>query len=209
MEGKIQLFLSLLVIFGITAAAEQESDGVDWDQKPPFCGKLDCPKYEVIKQYDDFELRLYEETTMATTPLTMDMFGFGLVKSFRRLFNYIDGKNSEGQKINMTVPVVIHAPLAPEDGNATMSFYLPPVLENPPIPSDENVKVEKAPKVSYYVRSFGGYALYFTYIKHAKALAEDLRANGLAFDDSYYHRVGYNDPFTFVDRHNEVWYVAK
>lgn len=62
---------------------------------------------------------------------------------------------------------------------------------------------------SILFRTFGGYALGYAYEQKAKALAEELQALGLQFDDTYYARVGYNDPFTFIDRHNEVWYMAK
>ncbi|KAM5165482.1 heme-binding protein 2-like [Mantella aurantiaca] len=210
MEIKYQLLLSLLLALGTSQATEQEADISDEYQKPPFCGRSDCPKYQVKQKYDKFELRAYEAIRWVVTPLESDFFGLEMVISFRRLYKYITGSNAEALKINMTVPVVIYVPLnQPPAGNSTMSFFLSHEVENPPQPTDPNVFLSNSPATSFYVRSFGGYALDPTYTKEAGVLAEELRALGLEFEDSFYLRSGYNDPFTVFNRHNEVWITAK
>ncbi|XP_073484091.1 heme-binding protein 2-like [Aquarana catesbeiana] len=209
MEIKYQL-LSLLLVLGTSQATEQEPDVPDVYQKPKFCGQLDCPIYRLVKQYDKFEHRDYEATRWVRTPLENDFFGLGMVKSFRRLYKYITGSNAEEMKINMTVPVVIYKPRnQPPAGNSTMSFFVPHEVQDPPQPTDPDVYLSDSPAKSVYVRSFGGYALDSAYSKEAEVLAEELRALGLEFNDSFYLRSGYNDPFTVYDRHNEVWFVAK
>lgn len=201
------LLLGLLSVFGIAVTA-QNSDVSIQTGLPSFCGSRDCPKYQLIKQYDDFEHRQYEETRWVTTSLEQDMFGISIMTSFRRLFKYISGANADELKINMTVPVVMSIPLT-SAAQSTMSFFVPHYLEKSPLPTDPEVHLASYPAASIYVKTFGGYALGYAYEQKAKALAEELQALGLQFDDTYYARVGYNDPFTFIDRHNEVWYMAK
>lgn len=52
MESKYQLLISLLLVLGASQATEQEPDVPDVYQKPKFCGKSDCPIYQLVKQYD-------------------------------------------------------------------------------------------------------------------------------------------------------------
>ncbi|XP_075059925.1 heme-binding protein 2-like [Mixophyes fleayi] len=200
MESRNLMLLVLFAVFGTTVVAEQSAS---------FCRELDCPKYQLVKQYDNFEHRTYEETRWVTTSLKLDFFSIGMVTSFRRLFKYISGENSEELKINMTVPVVTSVPLQkPPVHNSTMCFFVPHALENPPNPSNPAVYLVTYPSMSVYVKSFDGYALEATYTKQAKALAEDLKTLGLQFEDSFFLRAGYNDPFTLFNRHNEVWFYA-
>ncbi|OCT79800.1 heme-binding protein 2 [Xenopus laevis] len=201
------LLLSFLSLSGTTVRAEEGASTNG--EFPEFCGKQECPKFRLVQKYDSFELRAYEGTQWVTTEMNDGFLGFGMVTSFRRLFNYISGKNSQGLKIEMTVPVLIQYPLKDTRRNATMSFFLSPSLVNPPQPQDPAVYLENTPPVSVYVLSFGGYALDYDYKKKAKALAEKLGKQGLSFDDSVRTTAGYNDPFTLLNRHNEVWYKAK
>ncbi|XP_069810612.1 heme-binding protein 2-like [Dendropsophus ebraccatus] len=207
MEGRSALFLGLLSVIGIAVTA-QASDVSDHNQRPAFCGDNDCPKYQVVNQYEGFELRQYDASRWVTTDMEQDMFGFGMVKSFRRLFKYINGSNAEGLNIKMTVPVLINVPLKTPTVKSSMSFYISNEVENPPQPTDPEVYLENFPPFSVYVKPFGGYAVGFIYSSQAKALAKDLKAHDLDFNDAYVVRAGYNDPFTLFNRHNEVWYIA-
>ncbi|XP_056419354.1 heme-binding protein 2-like [Hyla sarda] len=196
------LFLSLLSLYGTAVLAEKNSvEGF-----PPFCGNYECPKYQVVKRYNTFELRSYESTLWVTTQLDTDVFGLGIMKSFKRLFNYISGQNTEGISIKMTVPVRSTVPLFNPTINATMSFFMPTIIVNPPAPKDPSLHLESYGPTSYYVRSFSGYALKSDYEKESKALSEELNALGLAYDANFGIAAGYNDPLTFFNRHNEVWF---
>ena len=65
-------------------------------------------------------------------------------KAFRKLFNYIDGQNSEGIKIPMTTPVTEKIFLSDAGSNFTMSFYIPSNLQNnPPLPKDSTIFIEE------------------------------------------------------------------
>ncbi|XP_056423562.1 heme-binding protein 2-like isoform X2 [Hyla sarda] len=207
MEGRSALLLGLLSALWI-AVAMQDSDIPS--QLSQFCGMSDCPKYQLLKQYDNFQHRQYEETRWVTTALEQDVMGTETARSFRRLLNYIQGANTEGKSINMTLPVVMYIPLKePPTVNSKMSFFVPHEVENPPTPTDPEVYLETLSAFSAYVKAFGGYAINNIYANKARKLAEKLRALGLQFDDTYYVRAGYNDLFALFNRHGEVWYMAK
>ncbi|XP_018414325.1 PREDICTED: heme-binding protein 1-like [Nanorana parkeri] len=196
------LVLSLFSLCGAEVKAEENAvEGL-----PPFCGSYECPRYQVLKKYNTFEVRRYDSTFWVTTYLNSGSMGLGTMKSFRRLFKYISGENSQGISIKMNVPVRITVPLLDTNVNSTMSLFLPSALMSPPTPNDPSIVLESFPPTSYYVRSFGGYAMTSDYEKNSKALSEELTALGLAYDTQTGMAAAYNDPLTFFGRHNEVWF---
>ncbi|XP_063774224.1 heme-binding protein 2-like [Pseudophryne corroboree] len=196
------LLLSLLSLYGTAVLAEENSvDGF-----PSFCGSYQCPKYQVLKNYNTFELRRYDMTRWVTTQLDNDVFGFGIIKSVKRLFNYINGVNKQGVSIKMTVPVRVSVPLNDPTSNATISFFLPLTLVDPPQPNDPSVFLESYPETHYFVRSFSGYALTSNYEKKSKALSEELDYLAINYDVNVGIAAAYNDPLVFFNRHNEVWF---
>ncbi|KAM4772183.1 heme-binding protein 2-like [Rhinophrynus dorsalis] len=207
MNPRWLVLLSLLSFCSSVVAGEEKAS--DGDKYPRFCRNHKCPKYQLVKKYDTFEHRIYEASNWVTTTLELDFLGLGIATSFRHLFEYISGKNSEGMEIKMTVPVRIQVPSKNASfANATMSLFVPPTVANPPTPKNPAVYLEHFPPKSVYVKTFGGYALKSDFEKMAKVLEKDLVAQGKPFDDSYGTAAAYNDPFTFFDRHNEVWYTV-
>ncbi|KAM9317176.1 heme-binding protein 2-like [Gastrophryne carolinensis] len=196
------LVLSLASLSGIKALAEENKI----ERFPRFCGSYECPTYQVLKRYNTFELRRYDSTRWVTTYLDSGTLGLGIMKSFKRLFKYINGENSEGISIKMNVPVRVTVPLTDPTANATISLFMPMALLNPPAPTDSSLVLESFGPTSYFVRSFGGYALKSDFEKHSKALSEELTALGLAYDEQLGMAAAYNDPLTFFNRHNEVWF---
>jgi hypothetical protein len=65
---------------------------------------LERPKYRVVEQEGNFELRQYEPYLVAETIVEGDFDTVGN-EGFRRLFDYISGKNRKQQSISMTAPV--------------------------------------------------------------------------------------------------------
>lgn len=74
---------------------------------------------------------------------------------FGKLFNYISGENEQQIAIPMTAPVVV---LVEPDDDAdaqavtqttfTMAFYIPaPFDEEPPLPNDCTVAIERRPEL--------------------------------------------------------------
>ena len=90
-------------------------------------------EYEVIKENEVYEIRKYSDRLAIETLSTNQNSGF------RKLFNYISGKNQKNEEIKMTTPVT----QVKKNGNMTMQFYLPSKFnkENTPDPSSSDVKV--------------------------------------------------------------------
>ncbi|XP_053315828.1 heme-binding protein 2-like [Spea bombifrons] len=201
------LLLGFVCLCSSAVTAEEEAS--EAYATPAFCRHYECPKYKTVKQYETFEKRLYEQSRWVTTQLELDFFGLGIYKSFRRLFDYINGQNSEGITIKMAVPVRIYVPLInPSDKNATMSFFVPSTLSTPPQPLRADVYLENIPPMYVYVKSFGGFAVKSDFEKKSKFLSEELNGLRLPFDDTFGAAAAYNDPLTLFNRHNEVWYNA-
>merc|ERR1719436_1905527 len=119
-----------------------------------------------------------------------------------RLFRYIEGNNQEGDKIDMTVPV-IRLMNVDSDGAVTgdevMSFYIPPE-DTPPTPhNDSGVVVHTMEPMTVYVTSFGGFAGDQDWVDHAAALAAAL-PEGTEYHRDFYYAVGYDSPFKVFNR---------
>ncbi|KAG8444017.1 hypothetical protein GDO86_009273 [Hymenochirus boettgeri] len=203
-------FLLLLTLFSLYCKVSNTEDvSTDTETYPAFCRSSKCPKYQLVKTYEKFEHRIYDATNWATTYLELDFFGIGMAKSFKRLHDYINGKNSEGLKLKMAVPVRVQVSLKDNStSNATMSFFLPPAVVTPPSPLNPDVYIESFHNMSVYVKTFGGYALNFHYEKHSKKLEQELLALDLPYNNTYGIAAGYNDPLIVFNRHNEVWFTA-
>ncbi len=133
-------------------------------------------------------------------------------KMFMKLFDYIEGENSEKAEIKMTVPVLVGMKGDGEEKQLRMSFYIPEKFQkNPPAPTDPSVMVKPA-KFCAYVHSFKGYTLLYSQIKRqVDMLKKRLEQDGLS--GSYYEDVfitaGYNKPTKLWNRHNEVMLMKK
>ena len=92
---------------------------------------------------------------------------------FRKLFNYISGKNSNSEKIAMTVPVT--------QTNNLMQFYLPIKFdyENTPIPTDDDVNISTVPGGHYAVIKYGGRTSDSNFLKHTEFLRSSLSDDGI------------------------------
>ena len=88
--------------------------------------------YEIVKENKEYEIRKYSDRLVIETN---SIQGNG----FRKLFNYISGRNDTQEKIKMTTPVT----QVEKNGNMSMQFYLPSKFnsENAPNPSREDVKI--------------------------------------------------------------------
>ena len=71
--------------------------------------------YEVISKTEVYEIRKYSDR------LAVETMTSGIDSNFRKLFNYISGRNDTQEKIKMTTPVT----QVEKNGNMSMQFYLP------------------------------------------------------------------------------------
>ena len=71
--------------------------------------------YEVVSKNEVYEIRKYSDR------LAVETMTSGIDSNFRKLFNYISGRNDAQEKIKMTTPVT----QVEKNGNMSMQFYLP------------------------------------------------------------------------------------
>ncbi|KAG8444421.1 hypothetical protein GDO86_009559 [Hymenochirus boettgeri] len=180
-----------------------------------FSSGLQLPKWIAVQnEASDYETRKYEAAKWVSTNVTsMKEWDSAVSTGFMRLFNYIQGTNEQKTKIEMTAPVTTF--IQPGAGPAcestiTVSFYIPSEHQvDPPEPTGTNVFIEERPEITVYVSSFGGFANESKNQEHLLKLSESLKRDGKLFDDNVYYTAGYDSPFKLLNRHNEVWLVAK
>ena len=192
------LNLVLLALGGIDAVATEEV------------------KYRVLESSGDFELRQYESSLGAETTVEGDFHEVGN-EGFRRLFDYISGKNRKKQSIPMTAPVSqeassekipMTAPVNQEKvgGAWRITFLMPSAftMETLPEPLDSRVKLVKIPGRLMAALSYSGTWSRERYEDKEKRLKEIIRQRGLKIEgEPVFAR--YNPPFMpWFLRRNEV-----
>ena len=119
-------------------------------------------KYEVIDKNEIYEIRKYSDR------LAVETSRAGIDSNFRKLFNYISGRNDAEEKIAMTTPVT----QVEKNGNMTMQFYLPSKFnsDNVPNPSREDVRIVNIEGGYYAVLRYSGRASDGNFINHKDIL---------------------------------------
>ena len=158
-------------------------------------------KYEVIIKNELYEIRKY------LNRLAVETSRAGIDSNFRKLFNYISGKNETQEKISMTTPVT----QVEKNGNMTMQFYLPSKFNsgNVPSPSREDVKIVNIEGGYYAVLRYSGRASDGNFIKHKEILEKELKKNNISII-SLPIRATYDSPFTLpMNRRNEAMFKVE
>ncbi|XP_071832451.1 heme-binding protein 2-like [Apostichopus japonicus] len=199
--------LSLLAVGFLYCVEAQQS-------KPSFCRRSDCPLFTTVSSNSDYEHRSYQPSKWVSTRVLGGTHRQAGSTSFNKLFAYISRGNEENMKMDMTVPVIAKViPTGDGEGmNAdyTYSFFIPfEHQENTPAPSSDDVFLEEMPAFEAYVRDFGGWAYESDYISNARLLKADLDRDNVDYDDSFYYTVGYDSPFRWFFRRNEVWILKR
>merc|ERR1711954_581283 len=160
--------------------------------------------YNVIRTLgNEIEERRYSAATWVCTKTsaTSDASNQDEMSSslFWRLFQYIGGENQDQVKYEMTVPVASY--------QMEMCFFMSDSLTGPPSPpTNPLVFIKNVPERSLFVSRFGGFIKAAGWMSEAAKLQEELANKGLNFENSRYYRVGYDAPFKFWNRRNEIWY---
>ena len=211
-----------LVLPGNAAAQRGGGGGAEMTlgefKAPWFCHKIDCPVFKVLNAANATTAELWEEREYPSQEWTETyVSGMDLDKAertgFMRLFSYISGANAEDAKVAMTAPVLNY--ITPGEGpfcedHYNISFYVPYDLQGKaPAPTSPDVYSVMKPAMRVFVTSFGGYETYAKLQGAAAGLAQRLRDHGESFDSEHFYFAGYDSPFRVIDRHNEVWFVAK
>jgi hypothetical protein len=173
-------------------------------------------KYKVLEREGDFELRQYEPQIVAETLVEGDFQEVGN-EGFRRLYDYISGKNRKQQVIPMTAPVSqegtsekipMTAPVNQEQvgGKWRITFLMPSqyTIETLPEPLDARVKLTKVPGKLMAALSYSGTWSRRRYEEKEGRLKELIRQRGIKIvGEPVFAR--YNPPFMpWFLRRNEV-----
>jgi hypothetical protein len=166
---------------------------------------IEKPDYETLQKTGDFEVRKYQAIKVVSAPME-DMGKRD--DSFRKLFNYISGKNEAKQKIAMTSPVFM------EDGEKNgaastgkMSFMLPAKIaeKGAPEPDGEGLAITEIAGGTFAVLRFKGWDREENRNKAAAELAKLIAGQKLKPAGSTFFAF-YDPPWTpEMMRRNEVW----
>ena len=139
--------------------------------------RYEQPDYSVIASRGEYEVRDYASHLVAETTVPGDFENTGNV-AFGRLAGFIFGKNSEGEKMNMTVPVT-HLPL-PEGGHR-YRFVMERAYseEDLPQPLDESVDIVRLPGGPYAALRYRGGRGEGRFRRAADQLLSALRRDGI------------------------------
>ena len=157
--------------------------------------------YEVVSKNEVYEIRKYSDR------LAVETMTSGIDSNFRKLFNYISGRNDTQEKIKMTTPVT----QVEKNGNMSMQFYLPSKFnsENVPNPSREDIKIVNIKGGYYAVLRYSGRASDGNFLKHKEILEKELIKNKLLIVSPPI-KATYDSPFTFpMNRRNEAMFKVE
>lgn len=116
-------------------------------------------KYQVLQQYDGFELREYEPCVVAEVIISGD-YSSAASKAFRHLFTYISKGNQASQAIAMTAPVIAVTENSLESEEWKVHFVMPAgaTLKDLPLPASSIVELRELPIEHCVALSFRGRA---------------------------------------------------
>jgi hypothetical protein len=163
--------------------------------------KTEEQKHSLIRKYKDFEIRFYPSATIATINSNAKTYRDLSGPGFRKLAGYIFGSNEANTKISMTSPVQMDV----NDFVSTMSFVMPSAYtkETLPKPNDPNVQIKNTADEYVAVIRFGGYASDKDLRFYSEKLQNLLKENAIISFGNY-RFLGYNPPFQFIGRRNEI-----
>ena len=163
------------------------------------------PKYTVLKQTEDFELRRYDEQLVAQTWVTGDQDAASRA-GFKILADYIFGNNSAAngkiRKISMTAPVSIQQ----TEDKWRVQFTMPSqyTLQTLPKPNNPNIEIVEVPAQTYGVIKFSGLAGTEKVAAKTKELQSWMQAQKLTITGTP-ELARYNPPWTLpFMRRNEI-----
>ena len=181
---------------------------------------LEEPKYSVLKEYENFEIRNYASYLVAEVDIEGSYNKSGN-EAFRILAGYIFGDNQSSTKMNMTAPVESEAIQSSEKMNMTAPVFSNKnfngytyrfVMESKytqetlPVPNNSKIRITEIKDRVMAVISFSGRWSQKNFQKHEQILVNDLKNAGIGVaSEAIYAR--YNAPFTpWFLRRNEIMF---
>ncbi len=146
--------------------------------------------YEIVRSYDEFELRRYAPHLVAEVVVRAPFEEAGN-RAFRTLFGYISGANQPKQKVSMTAPVTQRRPekipmtepvelRETDDGEYAVAFVLPSsfTLDTAPEPTSPDVQLHERPASLSAARRYRGKWTQESFDEHRQALQRAVTAAG-------------------------------
>ena len=188
---------------------------------PSFSHAIEEPDHEVIRKFDNVELRQYAPYVVAEVVLDTSAEDAGN-QAFPILAGYIFGKNKGEKKFAMTAPVTqtaapvrmdMTAPVtqAAVAGGIRVQFVLPKgvTLATAPEPIDPRVQLREVSAGAWGVIRYSGTWSQANYLEHLGELQAALQAAGVATQGEPV-LARYNAPFTpWFMRRNEIWLALR
>ncbi|CAN4103035.1 unnamed protein product [Withania somnifera] len=166
------------------------------------CKRIECPNYELIESVKDYEIHLYNFSMWkSTAPIDDISFVSATNTGFLR-FDYIQGKNNYHETIEMTALVITQ--VKPSDGPFCASSFV------------VSLHLQKWGKTHVAIRQFSGFVADDDIPKQAAALSATITGtkwaaaiykSQAADNTTMYTVAGYNSPFEFKNRVNEIWFT--
>ena len=162
---------------------------------------IEKQKYRVVKSEKDFEIRFYPPAILATIQSSATNYRELSSSGFRRIASYIFGNNESSSKIAMTSPVQMDI----NEKKSSMSFVMPSEyqLKDLPKPNDAKVEIHESPAVYAAAIEFGGFATDEKIKKYSDKLMALLSEKGIQSIGNFKF-LGYNPPYQFIGRKNEI-----
>ncbi|KAJ4843804.1 hypothetical protein Tsubulata_009991, partial [Turnera subulata] len=179
----------------------------------PFGYSTESPRYTVLFSQPEYEIRLYKEISWMCAFLQGNSFQKSTKDGFHRIYQYIQGANSNSSRLAITAPVLTSIRPSPNGttGYRVKLFLITNFGATPPQPSPElNLQIDKWRAKCVAVRKFPGFAMDDNVSKEAEALVTSLSkyfagGNMTGLEDKRYTIAQYNASSHLVGRLNEVW----
>ena len=120
--------------------------------------QLECARYKDVANTNcGFGVRKVAAGKWVGTNVSIRKGDKGYSDAFKRLFNYITFENVDGVRINMTAPVITKGYLDQKYKviKASMHFYVPASVGDPPAPTSNQVYIEDWEEKTVYYRALG------------------------------------------------------
>ena len=162
--------------------------------------KTEQHKYQVIKTYDNVEIRKYEPAIFTSVKMRSKTYEESSGKGFRVLAGYIFGGNRSNESIAMTSPVTMEL-----GETMTMKFMVPKGydMNSLPPPNDKSITFEKQDEKIIAAIRFDGWANNEKIAYYTEQLREALNQEHLQYANTFSY-LGYNPPYEMINRRNEI-----
>ena len=161
--------------------------------------QVEQQNFKTLNIIDNIEIREYPPAIYASVTIknsnNNNMFGI--------LAGYIFGGNENNQKIAMTAPVHMHQ--NNNEKSSTMRFVMPSEYKIDELskPNDERIKIKKSVTKKYAAITYTGYNNSEKFSKYKSELYSVLDKNNIKIIGNPIY-LGYDPPYKFWDRRNEV-----